>query len=137
MNDGLEQVAPHIPGPRSRALAAALAASETRGVTYLADDFPIFWEEASGALVTDVDGNRYLDFTAAFGVSTTGHANPAVVRAISEQAARLPHGMGDVHPASIKVRLLEKLGFRHEGLLRGYVDRDGERRDCLLFGLLL
>jgi len=109
MNDGLEQVAPHIPGPRSRALAAALAASETRGVTYLADDFPIFWEEASGALVTDVDGNRYLDFTAAFGVSTTGHANPAVVRAISEQAARLPHGMGDVHPASIKVRLLEKL----------------------------
>ena len=35
------------------------------------------------------------------------------------------------------VRLLERLGFREEGLLRGYVARDGERRDCLLFGLLL
>jgi len=33
--------------------------------------------------------------------------------------------------------LLEKLGFVEEGLLRGYVLRDGERRDCRLFGLLL
>lgn len=33
--------------------------------------------------------------------------------------------------------LLEKLGFHEEGLLRGYVERDGERRDCRLFGLLL
>jgi ribosomal-protein-alanine N-acetyltransferase len=34
-------------------------------------------------------------------------------------------------------RLLEKLGFRQEGLLRGHVLRDAERRDCRLFGLLL
>jgi ribosomal-protein-alanine N-acetyltransferase len=33
--------------------------------------------------------------------------------------------------------LLEKLGFTVEGLLKGYVERDGERRDCRLFGLLL
>lgn len=33
--------------------------------------------------------------------------------------------------------LLEKLGFEEEGLLRGHVLRDGERRDCQLFGLLL
>ena len=33
--------------------------------------------------------------------------------------------------------LLEKLGFEQEGLLRGHVLRDGERRDCRLFGLLL
>jgi RimJ/RimL family protein N-acetyltransferase len=30
-----------------------------------------------------------------------------------------------------------KLGFSEEGLLRGHVERDGERRDCRLFGLLL
>jgi ribosomal-protein-alanine N-acetyltransferase len=35
------------------------------------------------------------------------------------------------------VRLLERLGFDEEGVLRGYVARDGERRDCQLFGLLL
>ena len=33
--------------------------------------------------------------------------------------------------------LLEKLGFSEEGLLKGYVERDGERQDCRLFGLLL
>jgi ribosomal-protein-alanine N-acetyltransferase len=33
--------------------------------------------------------------------------------------------------------LLEKLGFAEEGLLRGHVLRDGDRRDCRLFGLLL
>lgn len=33
--------------------------------------------------------------------------------------------------------LLEKLGFEEEGLLRGHVLRDGEHRDCRLFGLLL
>jgi ribosomal-protein-alanine N-acetyltransferase len=33
--------------------------------------------------------------------------------------------------------LLETLGFKEEGLLRGHVLRDGERRDCRLFGLLL
>lgn len=35
------------------------------------------------------------------------------------------------------IHLLERLGFKREGLMRGYVDRDGERRDCLVFGLLL
>lgn len=33
--------------------------------------------------------------------------------------------------------LLEKLGFTQEGLLRGHILKDGERRDCLVYGLLL
>ncbi|MBC5809842.1 MAG: aspartate aminotransferase family protein, partial [Candidatus Eremiobacteraeota bacterium] len=105
----LERVAGPIPGPRSRALAATLANVETRGVTYLADDFPVFWASAQGATVTDVDGNRYLDLTSAFGVALTGHANAAVAIAISAQAQRLPHGMGDVHPSDVKVALLQRL----------------------------
>jgi len=109
MTDDGERIVTPVPGPQSLALAATLRASETRGVTYLAPDFPVFWESASGALVTDVDGNRYIDATAAFGVATTGHANPAVAAAIATQAARLPHGMGDVHPSATKARLLERL----------------------------
>jgi len=35
------------------------------------------------------------------------------------------------------VALLTKLGFHQEGVLRGYVARDNERRDCQIFGLLL
>jgi 4-aminobutyrate aminotransferase-like enzyme len=70
---------------------------------------PIFWAEAAGANVRDVDGNIYVDLSAGFGVATAGHSNPAVAAAIAAQAAALPHAMGDVHPAAIKVTLLEKL----------------------------
>jgi 4-aminobutyrate aminotransferase-like enzyme len=109
MTDDLEALVGDIPGPRSRELGKALGGSESRGVTYLADDFPVFWAWGAGALVSDVDGNRYIDCTAAFGVATTGHANRAVARAIAEQATRLPHSMGDVHPSDVKVRLLREL----------------------------
>ncbi len=98
-----------IPGPRSRAMAASLARTESRGVTYLGDEYPVFWEEAHGAHVRDVDGNSYIDLTSAFGVATIGHANPAVVAAIEAQAKRMLHGMGDVHPSDVKVALLERL----------------------------
>jgi len=105
----LEAIVGEIPGPRSRSLAESLRAHESRGVTYLADDFPIFWESASGALVTDVDGNRYIDLTSAFGVATSGHTNPAVVAAIAAQAQALIHGLGDVHPSRMRVALLSAL----------------------------
>ncbi|MBV9102549.1 MAG: aspartate aminotransferase family protein [Candidatus Eremiobacteraeota bacterium] len=104
-----ERLQTEIPGPRSRELAGRLGASESRGVAFLSHDFPTFWERATGATVSDVDGNRYLDLSAAFGVALTGHANAAVVEAIAAQSHRLPHAMGDVHPAALRVTLLERL----------------------------
>ena len=98
-----------IPGPKTRELLPSLRAHESRNVTYVGEDFPVVWESASGAIVRDVDGNEYLDLTAAFGVAAVGHSNPAVVTAIAEQAGELAHGMGDVHPTEIRVRLLERL----------------------------
>jgi len=98
-----------IPGARSAALAKRLSAHESRNVTFLCDDFPIFWKAASGATVIDADDNRYVDCTAAFGVANVGHCNAHVARAVREQANRLMHGMGDVHPTEIKVQLLERL----------------------------
>ncbi len=97
------------PGPASRALAERLRAVESRNVTWLADDFPVFWTQARGAAVRDADGNRYLDLTAAFGVASAGHQHPRIVEAIRNQAGRLAHGMGDVHPPALKVELLERL----------------------------
>ena len=97
------------PGPRSRALAAELARWESPNVTYLAENFPVFWDEARGANVRDVDGNVYVDLTAAFAVAGIGHAHPRVVDAIQRQSARLLHGMGDVHPPAVKVELLRAL----------------------------
>jgi 4-aminobutyrate aminotransferase-like enzyme len=94
---------------QTAALRALLRAYECPEVTYLADDFPSFWEYASGAHVTDVDGRDYLDLTAAFAVMGPGYAHPRIVRAGQEQLARLNHGMGDVHPPAIKAEFLRRL----------------------------
>ena len=115
-----------IPGPRSVELRAELARFESRNVTYLADDFPVFWESAAGSTVVDVDGNRYLDLTAAFGVANAGHANPHVVEAIHAQAEKLMHGMGDVHPTHVRARLLERVaGVLPEGLTKIFLATTG------------
>jgi len=98
-----------IPGPQSRRLAQSLTKYESRGVTYLASDFPVFWDSADDARIVDADGNAYIDLCAAFSVAGVGHSNPAVARAIADQSARLMQAMGDLHPPSIRVELLEKL----------------------------
>ncbi len=124
--DRFERIVTAVPGPRSRELAARLARCEAPGVTYLGRDYPVFWERAHGALVTDVDGNRYLDLTSAFGVATTGHGNPAVAAAAGAQAARLLHGMGDVHPTEVRLQLLEALAaLAPGGLCKTYLASSG------------
>ena len=73
-----------------------------------------------------------------------GHAHPEVATAIAAQAGQLLHGMGDVHPPSVKVELLEALCSRFPGgeparplllrarplgaLGRPLDDSDGDRR---------
>jgi 4-aminobutyrate aminotransferase-like enzyme len=98
-----------IAGSTSKRLAEDLRRYESRNVTYLAGDLPIFWESASGSTVEDVDGKRYIDCTAAFGVANVGHCNPRVMQAVRDQSERLVHGMGDVHPTAIRVQLLRRL----------------------------
>jgi len=104
-----------VPGPRSRALAPRLARAESRNVTCIAPEPPIFWERAAASNVWDVDGNRFVDLGAGFGVAAVGHAHPRVVEAMARQGATLLHAMGDVHPAAVKVELLEALAARFPG----------------------
>lgn len=98
-----------IPGPKSKALATRLARAESQNITYMNAEFPVFWREAHGCWVTDVDDNRFLDFTSAFGVASVGHCHPDVIDTIQRQCANLIHGMGDVHPSELKVALCEEI----------------------------
>jgi 4-aminobutyrate aminotransferase-like enzyme len=120
----LPEVRTEIPGPRSRELAGRLRAVESRNVTMVAPDWPVFWERAEGVNVWDADGNRYLDFTGGFGVMGLGHSAASVSSALKAQAEKLLHAMGDVHPAEAKVELCEKLSkltFGRWGAGRGKV----------------
>ena len=84
---------------------------ESRNITFIDPDgsFPIIWEKAGGVYVYDIEGRRYLDLTAAFGVAAAGHANPKIVSAAINQLRKLPHAMGDVHPHKLKALLARKL----------------------------
>lgn len=105
----LPEVRVRPPGPASRALGARLRAVESRNITHVTESWPIFWEEASGSNVRDADGNVFIDLTGAFGVALLGHSSPVVRFSIGEQSRRLIHGMGDVHPPTKKLELLERL----------------------------
>jgi 4-aminobutyrate aminotransferase-like enzyme len=84
---------------------------ESRNILFTEPDgsWPIVWERAKGNYVWDVEGRKYLDLTAAFGVAAAGHANPRVVKAGQRQMGKLLHAMGDVHPHSLKAQLAQKL----------------------------
>ena len=53
--------------------------------------FPVVFENANGAHVWDVEGNRYTDMLAGIAVSNIGHCHPKVIEAIRQQAGRLLH----------------------------------------------
>ena len=96
-----------IPGPRSRELLARHDAAVARP---LAVYVPVVAREARGALVTDVDGNTFVDFTGGVGVMNVGHSHPRVVDAIAEQAARFTHTDYTVLPYAPYIELAERLG---------------------------
>ena len=109
------EIRTEVPGPQSHALARRLREVESRNVTCLEPEPPIFWQRASGSNVWDVDGNRFVDLGGGFGVANAGHAHPRIVAAVQKQAAELMHAMGDVHPPAVKVALLEALAARFPG----------------------
>jgi len=82
---------------------------ESHDVTHIHEGWPVFWAEALGGNVRDVDGNVFLDLTGAFGVGLLGHTPAPVVSAVERQARLLLHGMGDIHPPAVKLELLECL----------------------------
>jgi 4-aminobutyrate aminotransferase-like enzyme len=96
---------------QSQRILKLLRSFESRNVTFIEPDgtWPLVWEKARGNYVWDVDGRKYVDLTAAFGVAAAGHANPRVVRAAKEQMSRLMHAMGDVHPHPLKAKLAREL----------------------------
>src|SRR4051812_11461891 len=105
-----------VPGPRATAIierdAAVVSPSYTRC-------YPLVVERGEGAVIEDVDGNRFLDFNAGIAVVATGHCHPEVVKAIQEQAARLIHMSGTDFYYEGMIALAEKLSE----IAPGSVDR--------------
>ncbi len=97
-----------VPGPRSLAYSKRLAAVECPGVTSPSNP-TVIWDRARGSNVIDVDGNRYVDLLAGFGVAALGYGRPEITEVLAQQADALSNSLGDVYPARIKTEMLETL----------------------------
>lgn len=75
-----------LPGPRSKELFERWRKVEAQCTGYQA---PVVWAEGRGAVVTDVDGNTFIDWTSGVLVTNVGHCHPRLVRAIQEAAEKL------------------------------------------------
>src|SRR6266852_2031917 len=80
-----------LPGPRAQALLDRDQRFVSPSYTRI---YPLVAARGSGAVIQDVDGNLFLDFTAGIAVTSTGHCHPQVVAAIQDQAAKLIHMSG-------------------------------------------
>ncbi|MGB6877136.1 MAG: acetyl ornithine aminotransferase family protein [Candidatus Acidiferrales bacterium] len=95
-----------LPGPKAKKLvgldAKFVSPSYTRG-------YPLVAKAGRGAVIEDVDGNRFLDFAAGIAVVATGHCHPEVVAAIQKQAGELIHISGTDFYYENMVELAKKL----------------------------
>jgi 4-aminobutyrate aminotransferase len=90
-NDAVPQIHTALPGPRAHELLERDARFMSPSYTRI---YPLVVERGSGAVIQDVDGNLFLDFTAGIAVTSTGHCHPHVVAAIKDQADKLLHMSG-------------------------------------------
>ncbi|MBM3663626.1 MAG: aspartate aminotransferase family protein [Actinobacteria bacterium] len=70
------------------------------------DPYPIYIERGERVVVTDVDGNDYLDFHGGFGVGICGHAHPAIVEAVNRAVRSGTHFAA---PTPVTVELAEEI----------------------------
>jgi 4-aminobutyrate aminotransferase/(S)-3-amino-2-methylpropionate transaminase len=95
-----------IPGPRSQELLERHDASVAKPLSiYL----PVVIDHGRGALLTDVDGNTFIDFTGGVGCLNVGHAHPKVVAAVQQQAERFFHTDYTIVPYEVYIELAERL----------------------------
>jgi len=113
-----------LPGPEASRLIRVDSTYVSPSYTRV---YPLVVKNAHGLWVHDVDGNRFLDFTAGIAVCATGHCHPRVVQAIKDQAERLLHMSGTDFYYEPQIALAEKLASLApgDGVKRSYFGNSG------------
>lgn len=95
-----------VPGPKAKEVIARREAAVPGAIRCI---YPCVMDHAQGAIIEDVDGNRFLDFVGGVGVLNVGHCHPEVVEAVKTQAEKYFHGMFNIVTHEGYVALAEKL----------------------------
>jgi 4-aminobutyrate aminotransferase-like enzyme len=94
------------PGPKSQRLHAS-ACRYFHGLSSQVKLFPVCFEEGYGITLTDVDGNKYLDFSSGIYVTSLGHSHPKISGAVAHWAGKLMNCHDFTTP--VKDALLQKM----------------------------
>jgi 4-aminobutyrate aminotransferase/(S)-3-amino-2-methylpropionate transaminase len=95
-----------IPGPKSQAILDRKAKVVAEPLSVF---LPVVIERGSGATLTDVDGNTFIDFTGGVGCLNVGHSHPKVVEAAQQQLEKFAHSDFTIVPYEVYVTLAERL----------------------------
>lgn len=106
LRDALPEINTKLPGPKT---AAVIARREAVVPSAIHCGYPVVMKRAEGAIIEDLDGNRFLDWIGGVGVLNIGHCHPEVVAAVKDQAEKYFHGMFNVVTHEGYVSLAEKL----------------------------
>lgn len=95
-----------LPGPKAQRFIEMSRQYEPHSMS---DQVPAVWRSAEGAVVEDVDGNTFIDFTSGVLVTNIGHCHPKQVAAIREQAGEVMNSYDFVNPwrAQLAKKLVE------------------------------
>jgi 4-aminobutyrate aminotransferase-like enzyme len=111
------QIVTPPPGPQSKEYHQRCT-KYFKGLSGQVKLFPVAFESGEGCTLTDVDGNRYIDFSSGIYVTTLGHCHPKV----SEAVAKYAHQLMNAHDFTTRVKtlLVEKLAEVLPGDLSGF-----------------
>ena len=100
------EIRTEVPGPKSKEFVERKERVIAEPLSLV---HPIVVAEASGATLTDVDGNTFIDFTGGVGCLNVGHSHPRLVEAAQEQLARFAHTDFTIVPYALYVDLAERM----------------------------
>lgn len=95
-----------VPGPKSKAL---IERRNQATATAVRCAYPVAIARGEGAMIEDLDGNRFVDWVGGVGVLNIGYSQPEIVEAVKEQAEKYFHGMFNIVTHEGYVALAEKL----------------------------
>ncbi len=105
------------PGPKSKAYHDRCT-KFFKGLSGQVKLFPVTFESGEGCVLTDVDGNQYIDFSSGIYVTTLGHCHPKISEAVAKHAKKMMNCHDFTTP--IKTELVEKLAEVLPGDLNGF-----------------
>lgn len=106
LRDELPKIITQLPGPKARAVLERRASAIPLAIK---STYPLVIERGEGAIMEDVDGNKFLDWVGGVGVLNIGYSHPEVIEAVSDQVQKYFHSMMTICTHQGYIALAEKL----------------------------